>query len=80
MVSGKLLVALSAYAALAVLAWFTLDASIPVEGHDLRLRTLTLVILGLFAVRTLLHAQRERAEEDRDQRIRNAERSERVRM
>jgi len=65
-VSKKLLVALAVYAALALLAWFTLDASIPVSGREVPLRTVTLVILGLFAVRTLLHAQRERIEQGRD--------------
>jgi len=64
-VSKKLLVALTVYAALALLAWFTLDASIPVGGHEVPLRAVTLAILGLFAVRTLLHAQRERIESSR---------------
>jgi hypothetical protein len=61
--SKKLLVAFSMYAALAVLALFTLDASLPVSGRDVPLRAVTLAILGLFAVRTLLHAQRERTSE-----------------
>ena len=64
--SRKLLVALAAYTALALLAWFTLDASIPVGGRDLSLRAVTAAVLGLFAVRTLLHAQRERVEQSRD--------------
>ena len=64
--SKKLLVALTVYAALALLAWFTLDASFPVGGREIPLRTVTLAILGLFAVRTLLHAQRERIEQERD--------------
>ena len=62
----KLLVALAVYAVLAVMAWFTLDASIPVAGRDVPFRAVTLAILGVFAVRTLLHAQRERIEADRD--------------
>ena len=62
----KLLVALTVYVALAGLAWFTLDASIPVAGRDVPLRAVTLAILGLFAVRTLLHAQRERVESSRE--------------
>ncbi len=61
--SKKLVVALTVYAGLAALAWFTLDASIAVAGRDVRLRAATLAILGLFAVRTLLHAQRERTSE-----------------
>ncbi len=64
--SRKLLVALGVYSALAVLAWFTLDASIPVAGRDVPLRAVTLAILGLFAVRTVLHAQRERIKQGRD--------------
>jgi len=64
--SKKLLAALAMYAGIAVLAWFTLDASIPVGERELPLRAVTLVLLGLFAVRTLLHAQRERIERERD--------------
>ena len=64
--SRKLLVALAVYAVLAVMAWFTLDARIPVGGRDVPLRAVTLAILGVFAVRTLLHAQRERIEESRE--------------
>jgi len=64
--SKRLVVALAAYAALAALAWLTLDASIPVGGRDVPLRAVTLILLGLFAVRTLLHAERERMEEGRD--------------
>ncbi len=64
--SRKLLIALSMYGALGLLAWFTLDASFPISGREVPLRAVTLVILGLFAVRTLLHAERERVEQDRD--------------
>jgi TctA family transporter len=64
--SRKLLVALAVYVALALLTWFTLDASIPVGGHEVPLRAVTLAILGLFALRTLLHAQRERIEQGRN--------------
>jgi hypothetical protein len=69
--SRKLLVALAVYAALALLAWFTLDAGIPVGGRQMPLRAVTLAIVGLFAFRTLLHAQRKRidAGRDRDGRI-----------
>ena len=64
--SKKLLTALAAYAGLALLAWFTLDAGIPVGDHEIPLRAVTLTLLGLFAVRTLLHAHRERVEQERD--------------
>jgi hypothetical protein len=66
MMSKKLLVALAVYAGLAVLAWFTLDANISLGERDVPLRAVTLAILGLFAVRTLLHAQRQRIEQGRD--------------
>ncbi len=64
--SRKLLIALSMYVTLAVLAWFTLDASFPIDGREVPLRAVTLAIVGLFAARTLLHAQRQRIEQDRD--------------
>jgi TctA family transporter len=64
--SRKLLVALAVYVVLAVMAWFTLDTSISVAGRDVPLRAVTLALLGVFAVRTLLHAQRERVEAGRD--------------
>ena len=43
----RLLVAFAAFAVLAALAWTTLP--------DQRIRAVTLVILGLFAVKTWLH-------------------------
>ncbi len=64
--SKKLPIALLVYAVLAVLAWFTLDAKIPVGGQEVPLRGVTLAIVALFAVRTLLHAKREQIEADRD--------------
>ena len=64
--SRKLRIALTIYAVLALLAWFTLDANIPIGEREVPLRAVTLVLLGLFAVRTLLHAQRERIERERD--------------
>ncbi|HYY70265.1 MAG TPA: hypothetical protein VE734_11070 [Terriglobales bacterium] len=64
--SRKLLAALAMYAVLAVLAWFTLDASIALGSSELPLRAVTLAILGLFAVRSLLHAQREHVDQHRN--------------
>jgi hypothetical protein len=54
------------YAGLALLAWFTLDARVSLGERELPLRAVTLVLLGLFAMRTLLHAQRERIEQERE--------------
>jgi len=64
--SKKLLAALVMYAAIAVLAWFTLDARVSLGDREIPLRAITLLLLGLFAVRTLLHAQRERIERERE--------------
>ena len=64
--SKKLLAALAVYAGLAALAWFTLDASVSLGAREVPLRAVTLTLLGLFAVRTLLHAQRERIESARE--------------
>jgi hypothetical protein len=51
---SKLGIALTIYVAVAVLAWFTLS--------DQRIRLVTLVILALFAVRTVTHEFRKRIE------------------
>jgi len=64
--SKKLLAALAMYAGIALLAWFTLDANIAIGERKIPLRAITLTLLGLFAVRTLLHSQRERTERERD--------------
>jgi len=64
--SKKLLAALAMYAGIAVLAWFTLDASVSIGQREVPLRAITLLLLGLFAMRTLLHAQRERIERSHD--------------
>jgi hypothetical protein len=64
--SKKLLAALAMYAGIAVLAWFTLDAKVSLGEREIPLRAITLLLLGLFAVRTLLHAQRERIERERE--------------
>ena len=60
----KLVFAGVAYAALATLAWLTLsNDSVRVFSLDVRLRTATLLIIGLFAFKTLLHFWRVRIEE-----------------
>ena len=65
-VKKKFVVALAAYAVLAVLAWFTLsDEPIRLLNANIRLRTGTLLILGLFAFRSGLYFWRTRIEEDR---------------
>jgi hypothetical protein len=58
-------IAMALYAVLAVLAWTMMtNDKIPVAGGGISLRGLTLVLLGFFAARTVLHwrAEKIRAE------------------
>jgi hypothetical protein len=65
-VKKKFVLALIAYAVLGVLAWVTLsDDPIRVFDTNVKLRTATLVILGLFAFRGALYFWRTRIEEER---------------
>jgi len=65
-IKKKFVLALIAYAVLGVLAWTTLsDEPIRVFNANVRLRTGTLVILGLFAFRAALYYWRTRIEEER---------------
>jgi len=64
-IKKKFVLALVAYAALGVLAWTTLsDEPIHVLNANIRLRTGTLLILGLFAFRAALYFWRTRIEEE----------------
>jgi len=68
-VKRKFALALIAYAVLGVLAWTTLsDDAIPILGLNLKLRAGTLLILGMFALRSVLYFWRTRIEEEREQR------------
>ena len=65
-IKKKFVLALIAYALLGVLAWTTLsDDPIRVFNANVRLRTGTLMILGLFAFRAALYFWRTRIEEER---------------
>ena len=65
-IKKKFVLALIAYALLGVLAWTTLsDDPIRVFSANVRLRTGTLMILGLFAFRAALYFWRTRIEEER---------------
>jgi hypothetical protein len=63
----KLLFALTAYVVLAALAWTTLSNE-PIQAGVFRieLRTLTVVVLGLFAFRTLMGYWRRKIDEERE--------------
>ncbi len=66
-VKKKFVLALIAYAVLGILAWTTLsDEAIQIFDWNLRLRTGTLLILGLFAFKSALYFWRTRIEEERD--------------
>jgi hypothetical protein len=62
-IKRKFVLALTAYAVLAILAWQTLSNE-PLRIFDLNisLRAATLLIVGLFAFRTVLHFWRVRIE------------------
>jgi asparagine N-glycosylation enzyme membrane subunit Stt3 len=66
-IKKKFVLALIAYAALGVLAWTTLsDEPIRIFNADVRLRTGTLIVLGLFAFRAALYYWRTRIEAERE--------------
>ena len=63
-------VAMAIYAALALLIWATMvDVPIPVGNGHIGIRSLTLLVLALFVVRTLLHwrAEQIRGEQDEEE-------------
>jgi len=73
-IKKKFALALIAYAVLGVLAWTTLsDDAIPILGLNLKLRTGTLLILGLFAFKSALFFWRTRIEEERSDEPTSAE-------
>ena len=61
----KFVMALVAYGVLGILAWTTLsDEAIRVFDLNVRLRSGTLLVLGLFLFRTALHFWRTRIEDE----------------
>ena len=66
-IKKKFVLAMIGYAVLGVLAWTTLpDDPLRVFNANVRLRTGTLVILGLFAFRAVLYYWRTRIEAERE--------------
>ena len=60
-------VALAIYAVLGLLIRVTMeDVPLPVGNGQIGIRSLTLIVLALFAVRTVLHFRAERIREERD--------------
>ncbi|HTR24799.1 MAG TPA: hypothetical protein VMI10_12525 [Terriglobales bacterium] len=63
-IKKKFALALAAYAVLGILAWTTLsDEAIPISGWNLKLRTGTLMILGLLVFKSVLFYWRTKIEE-----------------
>ena len=61
------MLAVVAYVVLGILAWTTLsDEPIRIFDANVKLRTGTLIILGLFAFRAALYFWRTRIEEERE--------------
>ncbi len=66
-IKKKFVLALVAYVVLGVLAWTTLsDEPIRVLDWNVKLRSGTLLILGLFALRAALYFWRTRIEEEQE--------------
>jgi hypothetical protein len=66
-IKKKFVLALIGYAVFGVLAWTTLsDEPVRIFNGSVRLRSATLVILGLLALRTALHYWRTRIDEERE--------------
>jgi len=66
----RLYVALAIYAVLALLIWVTMeDVPLPVGGGHVGIRSLTLIVLAVFALRTILHfrADQIRGEQDEEE-------------
>ena len=64
----RLWLALGMFAVLAMLAWILMsDEPIEVAGGHISFRGLTLVILGFFAARTVLHWKASRIREEKQE-------------
>jgi hypothetical protein len=63
-------VALAIYAALGLLIWVTMeDVPLPVGSGHIGIRSLTLIVLALFAVRTVLHFRADQIREQDEEEI-----------
>jgi uncharacterized membrane protein len=61
-------VALAIYAVLGLLIWAMMeDVPLPVGNGHVGIRSLTLIVLAVFAVRTVLHFRAERIRDEQDE-------------
>jgi hypothetical protein len=60
-------VALAIYAVLGLLIWVTMeDVPLPVGSGHVGIRSLTLIVLAVFAVRTVLHFRADQIRDEQD--------------
>jgi hypothetical protein len=61
-------VAIAIYAVLGLLVWVTMeDVPLPVGSGHVGIRSLTLIVLTVFAVRTVLHFRAEKIRDEQDE-------------
>jgi hypothetical protein len=61
-------VALAIYAVLALLIWLTMeDVPLPVGSGHVGIRSLTLIVLAVFALRTALHFRADQIRDEQDE-------------
>ena len=61
-------VALAIYLVLGLLIWVTMeDVPLPVGGGQIGIRSLTLIVLAVFAVRTVLHWRADQIRDEQDE-------------
>jgi hypothetical protein len=61
-------VAIAIYAVLGLLVWVTMeDVPLPVGSGHVGIRSLTLIVLAVFAVRTVLHFRAEKIRDEQDE-------------
>jgi hypothetical protein len=63
----KYRVAIVLYAGLAILSWFTLDARIPIGGRLVEMKFIPLIIIGGFALRTMVAMRAEKIRREKDE-------------
>jgi heme A synthase len=63
-------VALAVYAVLGLLIWVTMeDVPLPVGSGHVGIRSLTLMVLAVFAVRTVLHFRADQIRDEREEEV-----------
>jgi heme A synthase len=64
----RLYVAVAIYAVLGLLIWLTMeDVPLPVGSGHIGIRSLTLIVLAVFALRTVLHFRAEKIRGEHDE-------------